>query len=391
MTEMSRRSVQRALLGMAPLCLAHCSSEGDRPLRCIVTADDDGDLCRGVRTRSVEAELRGIALSEDLDLDGRDDIVSSSGHVLWADGQQTALDLDRPATALSVGDTDGDGIGELYWGDGSSTLHRATLAGDRRWTVQALDFAAPIADFDLGDLDGDGTDDIVLATHDEVQVHWSAAAEEDAGPLVWTDDDVPVPLHIDQLPASGAFALRVDVGDFDGDGRLDVVSVGRWQAWYFRALGDRSFDDPTDAGLADARRPWRAGDFDDDGRDELFGVFPSIPGNDDRPEIRAVAFLDEPTWNHELIVLDAPARDLAVGPLHDDAIALVVDHPAEDDGGARVSIDAWDQGSLLPRLELELPLDPIFVAIANGQLLLLGEGGTGHWIDVSAALEGIEP
>ena len=149
---------------------------------------------------------------------------------------------ERPAD-LILADADGDGDTDLLRLDGAGGIEKSrSYAGDSwgDWDAWA---GAPAgadeaSDFGVGDFDGDGTDDLVVRIDGAWSVlhgptrglfaRWPATTTED---LTWTAADGP----------EGGLD-EVAIGDFDGDGRDDLLHLAGSSWLLHSASGDR--DDP---------------------------------------------------------------------------------------------------------------------------------------------------
>ncbi|MBI3119151.1 MAG: PQQ-like beta-propeller repeat protein, partial [Candidatus Hydrogenedentes bacterium] len=85
-------------------------------------------------------------------LDGR------SGEVNWNHRTFTG----RIDTTIAVGDVDGDGKREVFYGDGSGHFYALDCLGEERWSFNAGDWieSAPA----IGDVDGDGAIDVLAGS-----------------------------------------------------------------------------------------------------------------------------------------------------------------------------------------------------------------------------------
>lgn len=147
----------------------------------------------------------------------------------------------------------------------------------------------------FADLDGDGWLDLLVSG----DFGWSQVllARGDGTFRRTTDETVIVDEN----------GMGAAVGDVDGDGRLDwfVTSISGANRIYgnrlYRGLGDGTFEDISDAwGVADGGWGWAAclGDFDNDGRRDLFHVngWNILTFDLDRPRLfmaRGEGFVDE--------------------------------------------------------------------------------------------------
>lgn len=174
------------------------------------------------------------------------------------------------ASLLATGDIDGDGLHDLIARDlfpAGPNVHVLLATGGGAFTEIAPALAVPpgMAGFTprLADLDGDGAVDLVAFAAQPTPMKTCVALGQGDGsflpPLV--------------SPAPSTFESKLDVGDLDGDGMLDlawakgsvtVAAVG-WQ----RGSGDGFFAASVE--LSGARHPGapRVADLDDDGDADL--------------------------------------------------------------------------------------------------------------------------
>ncbi|TNM48177.1 hypothetical protein FHP29_02480 [Nocardioides albidus] len=252
----------------------------------LVTRGDGPD---GDRTKGKEEPA---AVAGDLTADGYGDVLvhqtrfeSLSPLSVWT-VPSTGLQFGSPRRdGAEVGlpvfaDVDGDRRTDVVWLDEDDDRMSVVVipADGERWTTElALDPAFDIKPYNAaaGDLDGDGLDDLILYgdASDEADGLYVALAEDEgfAAPTQWYSSELS-----DSLPLTA---------DVDGDGRVEVVYFGTdaQDADVLRLLRPEDGKLVTvaekvlgGAGVAPLLAPWRVGDVDGDGADEL--VAPNAAG-----------------------------------------------------------------------------------------------------------------
>src|SRR4051794_28035999 len=139
----------------------------------------------------------------------------------------------RPPTA--AGDTNGDGLDDVavyadrgtqvVFGKADSTPVAADDAlGDHGFTITGVDFATSVVA--LGDLNGDGRGDLGLLNAGRAVVVYPPA--DVAGTTIDASNAGPHVALVDDTAANTFSAQQIeDAGDVDGDGRRDIMLLGR--------------------------------------------------------------------------------------------------------------------------------------------------------------------
>ncbi|MFK7928543.1 MAG: FG-GAP repeat domain-containing protein [Myxococcota bacterium] len=238
------------------LAVTDVDGDGDDDVVCIPSDSDqmlvvEADGLGGFATsQEIEAPMeRPWVLSfADLDGDGDQDLATASTYdsrLAWHEnfggvlGPQQALSSGAQQGArLDTGDTDGDGVEDLFYGGQDGVFVRLSsvpepknefmrvggpLRGGGDWLVH---------DLASGDVNGDGDEDLLVARQGFQALYWREnLGEFRFGP----EQEVPGPLF---------FPRRIVSADLDGDGNNDLLSIehppANELAW-FRNLGAGSF------------------------------------------------------------------------------------------------------------------------------------------------------
>jgi hypothetical protein len=202
----------------------------------------------------------------DLDGDGALDLALAGGSlgcvgVLWNDalegiGAARTLHLPRTSSHLLTADLDLDGNQDLIVSAGSITLYRNH--GDGRFGETQIEL--PVAGRPVcADLDSDSRLDLAVIADATVAVLWN---------------EPPGTFPNRQVLFSRStlrFSSHLAAADLDGDGDLDLVVAdgGEWELLFYRNDGGRRFERAGHVPLGQQPGQIVAGDFDEDGREDL--------------------------------------------------------------------------------------------------------------------------
>lgn len=361
-----RREVNtRAKVAVAALLLA-CGQSLEGARMQVVTFDDDG--VRTVTT-GIDSQWYSIVAVADVDLDGDDELIVLGGSVaaMQPDGQATPIlehGDERALWSLRPGGGTADLFTWTSYGGGSSITHAACDLGESPTCAVSgtIEVDDRVDSMTAGDFDEDGGIDIVTSADDIVSLRISTG--DDWRHPVWSEGtkllvtsgwreentvasgDLDGDGHLDVVAAAGAYGVRlffgtgdgtfgqirpsldahideVQLADFDDDGVAEIVIASDSGPWVVRRLRGREFDGGmgiAPPGVVDASElETIPGDFDGDGRDELF-------------------ILDEngSAW---LVELDAGSRDWITTPVEQDSANYWAPRFAADlDGDGRDAV-----------------------------------------------------
>lgn len=294
--------------GSAPVAVVTGDIDGDGKSDMVVV-NDDGNSVSLYRNTAVTGSVSDdsfaapvdmstgdhpvAAALADLDNDGKQDLIVvhlDAVHLMYlyrntaTAGELTAasfaapvtIDTGSPATALAVGDVDGDGKRDIVvvhrLGNFDITVFRnmtspgSMAAADFEYGVSLVPGGEPL-DATLTDLDGDGALDLAVAHGNSFSVYRNTATP---GSISNTSFAARASFNVPR--ASGLVA-----GDLDRDGKQDVavISYNNRRAVVFRntasqgSLTTNSFAAGIDLPVDDYPSDVAIGDIDGDGRQDL--------------------------------------------------------------------------------------------------------------------------
>ncbi len=147
----------------------------------------------------------------DLDGDSRTDLVTidDAGVMTvvpraggFGEPTSTTIDLPAEAVAITIGDLDGDRLGEVFVAAADGTVHVFDRTGAE---VDLITLPAPATDLTIGDRDGDGVVELFAHLGDGVVS------------IVGLDGT-----ELERATLSGSGSVALGAADQDGDGRSDI-------------------------------------------------------------------------------------------------------------------------------------------------------------------------
>ncbi|WP_435021654.1 FG-GAP repeat domain-containing protein [Tundrisphaera sp. TA3] len=221
-------------------------------------------------------ESAGALAVADLDGDGRDDIALLTREEIivfrqrekgkLGDPERWPHTLDNPRMVKAV-DMDGDGKLDLAMLDGGQDdpIRVRFATGEGRYGPEERFEVEPLRAYAFGQVDGKPGDELVTIEQQSGRARVATLAEQD------DESEVRGRLSFTPLPPGAGLGRSLDLGDLDGDGKIDVVATdpARAQLVLYRQSGTSGLGQArTFPGLAGGG-PVRLADFDGDGKAEV--------------------------------------------------------------------------------------------------------------------------
>ena len=221
-------------------------------------------------------EGAGSLAVADLDKDGRDDLalLTKDEIVVYrqrevgklGDPERWPHTLDNPRMVKAV-DLDGDGLLDLAMLDGGQDdpIRVRFSSGEGRYGPEERFDVEALRAYAFGEVDGKPGEELLTIEQQSGRVRVHALASD--------DDDTAARgrLSFVPLPPGAGLGRSLDLGDLDGDGKVDVVATDPVRAQFvlYRQEGQSGLGQPkTFPGLAGGG-PVQLADFDGDGKAEV--------------------------------------------------------------------------------------------------------------------------
>jgi RHS repeat-associated protein len=244
----------------------------------VLTVSSDGQFS-GVTRNATGGDPRGLVVGGfgAATINAADDTISVLGSWTATTGFQTRTDYSTggPATAIALGDVNGDGLNDLVVSRWDTNLVEVFLNNGDGTFAPYVSFtdAGAQSSLAVADLNGDGSADIVTtsAETDSIGVLLNAGVHPGSG---WQGFASPVIYPNAGHPAPSS----VIIADLNGDNRLDIATRNGWgndtpDIGLWLGNGDSTFASPTYyGGIAGAAGSLTSADVDGSGLPDLISA-----------------------------------------------------------------------------------------------------------------------
>jgi hypothetical protein len=250
----------------------------------------------------------------DVDGDGKPDLIVGGHDLVWyrnPDWQKftIAKAANEFTTDCQATDLNGDGLPDIVTGDGnagSNVVWFENVERGKSWIRRSIGAHGNwVHDLEVADFDGDGRPDVLTHGH---------------GTYIWYQNAPTAWVRVN-LSAGGKTKEGIGIGDVDGDGRIDFVQGG----WWFKNPGSRTgswtayqFASGYDGGSFTAA----VGDLDGDGRPDIV-----VSEQHKRHELAWYTAPADPrqgNWVKNVLAGDMGAHKLSIADLNGDGRADIV-------------------------------------------------------------------
>lgn len=216
------------LLAMTFMALVACSGKpaGTAPTLTPMSVGGTPNFTRVVVDKANAGDCKAIA---DLNDDGKPDLIVGGSTLVWYRNPDWRKFLIATATKefttdCQAQDMNGDGRPDIVTGDGKdadNVVWFENIAGDKEWARHVIGSHGNwVHDLEVADFDGDGKPDVLTHGH---------------GTHLWYQDSPGS--WVDRILSSGDKTKEgIGIGDVDRDGRIDFVQGG----WWFENPGSRA-------------------------------------------------------------------------------------------------------------------------------------------------------
>jgi hypothetical protein len=181
---------------------------------------DPRDLSKRLRFPNAQYGSAQYGLSialGNVDADPATEIVTSGGYLI--DGASLQAQWISPVAfggSVAVGDVDGDGIGEIVAADNTWVRGYSAVSRSQLWSISPANLGGAL----VADVIGDARAEVILAGGDTIP------SAPDAVVTLYGLGSSGVPEKLLQHTSSYDTTLNLAVGDFDGDGALEIARDG---------------------------------------------------------------------------------------------------------------------------------------------------------------------